>query len=76
MQDYVKLSLRKKPHHLIIHIGTKDISIKKQQVRIAKAIVELCVILSNIAVRDDSYQQKVTEKDQNWKELSEEKNIF
>ena len=34
------------------------------------------VMLSNIAVRDDSYQQKVTEKDQNWKELSEEKNIF
>ena len=34
------------------------------------------VMLSNIAVRDDSYQQKVTEKDQHWKELSEEKNIF
>lgn len=39
---YVKLSLRKNPHYLIIHIGTKDISTNKQQVRIAKSIVELC----------------------------------
>ena len=51
MQDYVKLSLRKKPHHLIIHIGSKDISINKQQVRIAKAIVELCDVIKHSSQR-------------------------
>ena len=51
MQDYVKLSLRKKPHHLIIHISSKDISINKQQVRIAKAIVELCDVIKHSSQR-------------------------
>ena len=29
MQDYVRPPLRENPHHLIIHVGTNDISTKK-----------------------------------------------
>ena len=64
MQDYAKFSLRKNPYHLIIHVGTNDISTNQRPEQIAKSIVELAlsvktnscdVTLSDITVRNDGH---------------------
>ena len=67
MQDYVRPPLRENPHHLIIHVGTNDISTNKKPEQIPESVVELAlsvkcnsfdVTLSGITVRDDSHQRK------------------
>ena len=84
MQDYVKPPLRENPHHLIIYVGTNDISTNKQPEQIAKLITELTlsvksnsydVMLLNITVRNDGHQQKVVETNRLLKELCNENNI-
>ena len=42
MQDYVKSSLSENPHHLIIHVGTNDISTSDPS-KFAKSIAELAL---------------------------------
>ena len=85
LQDYVKHSLRENPHHLIIHVGTNDISTDQRPEQIAKTIFGLVlsvksnsrdVTLSDITFRNDGHQQKVVETNWHLKELCKERNIF
>ena len=41
MADYVKLSIRAKPNHFILHVGTNDFSSNRPPDEIAKAIIDL-----------------------------------
>ena len=43
MQDYITPSFRENLHHLIISVGTNDISTNKQSKQIAKSIAELAL---------------------------------
>ena len=70
MYNYGKPSLRENPYHLIIHIGTNDISTNQRLEQIEKSIAELAlsvktkfcdVTLSDITVRNDGHQRKVVE---------------
>ena len=63
MKDYMKFSLRKNPHHLILHVGTNDLNKERSPEPIAKSIVDLAATLkgnsrdvsvSNIIVRGDN----------------------
>ena len=83
-KQYFKPSLRENPHHLIIHVGTNDISTNKQLEQITKSSTELAlsvkgnscdVTLSNITIRNDGHQRKVEETNRHLKELRKENNI-
>ena len=63
MKDYMKFSLRKNPHHFILHVGTNDLNKERSPEPIAKSIVDLAATLkgnsrdvsvSNIIVRGDN----------------------
>ena len=85
LQDYVKPSLRENLHHLIIHVGTNDISTNQRPEQIAKTILGLAlsvksnscdVTLSYITFWNDGHQQRVLETNRHLKELCKERNIF
>ena len=73
MQDYVKLSLRENPHHLIILLGTNDISTNKQLEQIVESIAELALSGKSNSC---GHQRKVVETNLLLKEFCKENNIF
>ena len=87
MEDYMKPSLRNPPDHLILHVGTNDLSSGKCAVEIAESILKLVcrlkneihdVSVSTIILRTDDKKlnEKGMEVNLHLKELSKEKNIF
>ena len=86
MEDYMKPSLRNPPDHLILHVGTNDLSSGKCAVEIAESILKLVcrlkneihdVSVSTIILRTDNKKlnEKGMEVNLHLKELSKEKNI-
>ena len=47
MEDYMKPSLRNPPDHLILHVGTNDLSSEKCSREIAESIINLACRLKN-----------------------------
>ena len=69
MQDYVKSSLSENPHHLIIHVGTNDISTNDPS-KFAKSISELALSVKSSKKQSETMEQKVVETTRHLKELS------
>ena len=63
MKDHMKASMREKPDHIILQVGTNDLNSDRQPDLIVKSIVHLTITLknnsqnvsvSNIIMRNDS----------------------
>ena len=87
MEDYKKPSIRDKPDHFIIHVGTNDLNSEVSPKSIAESIVDLAMSLktesndvsvSNIILRTDNslLNQKGCEVDSHLKVLCEERNLY
>ena len=87
MNDYKKPSVRDKPDHFIIHVGTNDLNSEVSPKSIAESIVDLAmslktesndVTVSNITLRTDNslLNQKGCEVNSHLKDLCEERNLY
>ena len=85
MKDHMKPSMREKPDHTILHVGTNDLNSDRPSDLVAKSIVDLDITLksnsqnvsiSNIIMRNDSFNEKAMEVDGYLKQLCIENNIF
>ena len=87
MDDYKKPSIRDKPDHFIIHVGTNDLNLEMSPKQIAESIVDLAMSLrtesnnvsvSNIILRTNNslLNQKGCEVNSHLKDLCEERNLY
>ena len=85
MKDQMKPLMREKPDHTILHVGTNDLNSDRPSDLIAKSVVDLAITLkrnsqnvsiSNITIRNDSFNEKAMEVNGCLKQLCIEKNIF
>ena len=87
MDDYKKPSVRDKPDHFIIRVGTNDLNSEVSPKSIAESIVDLAMSLktesndvsvSNIILRTDNslLNQKGCEVNSHLKNLCEERNLY
>ena len=85
MKDHMKPSMREKPDHAILHVGTNDLISNTPSDLTAKSIVDLAITLksnpqnvsvSNIIMRNDNFDEKAMEVNGYLKQLCIEKNIF
>ena len=87
MMDYMKPSIRAKPDHIILHVGTNDLQSNATPSEIAEKITSLAsemksnkcdVSISAIIIRTDKpdLNKKGIEVNNALKEMCEEKNIF
>ena len=84
MEDYAQPAIRTNPDHIVIHVGTNDLSSKKESAEISSAIVYLAlklksdtcqVSVSKLTTRNDQYRKKTFDVNQHLKVLCREKNI-
>ena len=70
MKDYIKPCIREEHHHVILHVGTNNLSSEQNAERIAKSIVDLAklsvndhcsVSISSIVPRNDEWNNKAQE---------------
>ena len=70
MKDHMKPSMREKPDHTILHVGTYNLNTDRPSDLIAKYIVDLVITLknnsqnvsiSNITMHNDSFNDKAME---------------
>ena len=47
MKDHMKPSMREKPGHTILHVGTNDLNSDRPSNLIGKSIVDLAITLKN-----------------------------
>ena len=47
MKDHMKLSMRKKPDHTILHVGTNDLHGDRPSDLITKSVVDLAITLKS-----------------------------
>ena len=68
MQDYVRPTIKEIPDHIILHVGTNDLTTNIPTEKVAESIIDLAsslksnscsVAISNITVRNDRYRKKV-----------------
>ena len=87
MADYMKPSIRAKPNHFILHVGTNDLSSNRPPDEIAKAIIDLAselkseksgVSISSIIMRADKPElnKKGSEVNHHLKEMCNRKNFY
>ena len=85
MKDHMKPSMREKPDNSILNVGTNDLNSNRPSDLIAKSIVDLAVTLksssqnvsiSNIIMRNDSFNEKAVKVKVYLKQLCIEKNVF
>ena len=67
MEEYAQPTIRTTPDHIVIHVGTNDLSSKKESAEISSAIVDLDlklksdfrqVSVSNLTTGSDQYRKK------------------
>ena len=89
MADYAQPAIRTNPDHIVIHVGTNDLSSEEEPPEIPSAIVETeisfpalklksdtCqVSVSNLTTRNDQYRKKALEVNQHLKVLCHKENI-
>ena len=75
MQGYIRPTIRENPDHIILHIGTNDLTTNILTKKVAKQIIDLASSLksnscsgaiSNITARNDKYQKKVAQESENF----------
>ena len=47
MKEQMKPSMRKKPDHIILHIGTKDLKSDRVSDLVAKSIIDLAITMKS-----------------------------
>ena len=63
MEGYIQPTLRETPSHIILHVGTNDVTTKQNPQQSAKSIIDLAVkikrncdaSISSITARNDKY---------------------
>ena len=83
MEDYIQPALRETPNHVILHVGTNDVTTKQDPQQIAESIINLAVkikrncdvSISSITARNDKYLRKATDINKNLKDRCREKNF-
>ena len=83
MEDYIQPTLRETPSHVILHVGTYDVTTKQDPQQIAEGIINLAVkikrncdvSISSITTRGDKYLRKPVDVNRNLKDRCREKNI-
>ena len=81
MEDYIQPTLRETPSHVILHVGTNDVTTKQNPQQISESIINLAVkikrncdvSISNITARNDKYLRKATDINRNLKDRCREK---
>ena len=82
MEDYIPLTLRETPSHVIhLHVSTNDLTTKQDPQQIAESIINLAVkitrnchvSISNITAKNDKYLKKATDVNRNLKNRCREK---
>ena len=85
MKDHIKPSLRKKPDHIVLHVGTNDLVSDRPPDLIAKSIVDVAssrknenhdVAVSNIIARADLFKEKANEVNDCLSKLCMKRNIY
>ena len=85
MKDHIKSSLREKPNHTVLHVGTNDLVSDRPPDLIAKSIVNVAssmknenhdVTVSNIIARADLFKEKANEINDYLSILCMERNIY
>ena len=84
MQDYVRPTIRENPNHIILHVGTNDLTTNIPPEKVVESIIDLAsslksnscsVAISNITVRNDRYRKKVVQVNRHLKTLCIERNF-
>ena len=84
MKDYVRPTIRENPDHIILHVGTNDLTTNIPIEKVAESIINLTsslkwnscsVVMSSIAVRNDRYRKKVAQVNRHLKSLCIERNF-
>ena len=85
MKDRMKPSMKEKPDHTILHVGTNDLNSDRPSDLIAKFIIDMAITLkknsqnvsvSNVIMRNDKFNEKAMEVNGYLKQFCTEKNIF
>ena len=78
MQDYVRPTIRENPDHIILNVGTNDLTANIPTEKVAESIINLAsslksnscsVAISSITVRNDRYRKKVAQVNRHLKSL-------
>ena len=80
MEDYIQPTLRETPSHVILHVGTYDVTTKQDPQQIAEGIINLAVkikrncdvSISSITTRGDKYLRKPVDVNRNLKDRCRE----
>ena len=84
IQHYVRPTIKENPDHIIIHVGTNDLTTNIPPEKVAESVIDLAsslksnscsVAMSNITVRNDSYRKKVVQVNRHLKTLCTERNF-
>ena len=84
MQDYVRPTIRENPDHIILHVGTNDLTTNIPTEKVAESIINSAsslksnscsVAISSITVRNDRYWKKVAQVNRHLKTLCIERNF-
>ena len=84
MQDYVRPTITENPHHIILHVGTNDLTTNIPPGIVAELIIDLgssltsnscSARISNVTVRNDRYRKKVIQVNRQLKTLCIERNF-
>ena len=83
MEDYIQPTLRETPSHVILHVGTNDVTAKQDPQQTAESIINLAVkikknfdvSISSITARNNKYLRKAANVDRYLKDSCLEKNI-
>ena len=81
MEDYIQPTLRETPSHVILNVGTSDVTTKQDPQQNAKGIINLAVkikrncdvSISSIITRNDKYLRKAVDVNRNLKDRCREK---
>ena len=85
MKDHTKPSLRERPDHIVLHVGTNDLVSDRPPDLIAKSIADTAssvknenhdVTVSNIIARADLFKEKANEVNDYLSKLCMERNIY
>ena len=85
MKDHIKPSLREKPYHIVLHVGTIDLVSDWPPDLIVKLIVDVAssmknenhdITISNIIARADHFKEKAKEVNDYLSKLCMERNIY
>ena len=83
MEDYIQPTKRETLSHVILHVGTNDVTTKEDPQQIAEGIINLAVkikrncdvSISSIRTRNDKYHRKAVDVNRNLQDRCREKNM-